>query len=172
MKITQITIGWAETCSLPEYSNIKPSVSMTAEIEEGDVPGLVKDSLLQIAKKVVRDEIDATLELHGRSPKYYDGPLYSVEISYERKLVIIFPAALIRTPNDFRGAGGVPMRLERALQRAQDIVRERSDYTFVDCTDGDFSKLPPLPEPEPKPEPKELAWADFDDEEDEDEPPF
>ena len=45
MKITQVTVSYGETQSLPEYSNVKPHLSLTAEIEPQDDPTQIEFEL-------------------------------------------------------------------------------------------------------------------------------
>lgn len=42
--ITELHVGWSETASLPDYNNVKPSVSLTIHLSEHDDPDRVLDS--------------------------------------------------------------------------------------------------------------------------------
>lgn len=143
MKITEVTVSYGETQTLSGHCNVKSSITLTATVEEGESPYEVTQALLINAKEMVHQEVDQALENDGQSPRYYTGPLYNVLISQSRQVICIAPANL-NAPVDFRSAwgSGANLRLHRAQARAQGI----SGFQVVDCSDGDFSKLPPLPE--------------------------
>lgn len=101
MNITTITVGWQETVSLPEYNNVRPSVSLTIipdAVEPGEAPWTadavnlyVGEELMPLVKKIVQDEVDAALEAAGRPPKYYQGTRYQAVKSWGQRRVLIIP---------------------------------------------------------------------------------
>ena len=82
MRITRIVLNFTETCNLGDYSNTKPSLELMADLEPGDDVQAVIGQLSTIAKETLRAKIDEELEVVGKSPKYYQGPLYSVYMSH------------------------------------------------------------------------------------------
>lgn len=91
MNITQITVGWSETCSLPEYNNVKPSVSLTADIAPGEDPQATVNILLAECKRICREQVDEALESCGRQPRHYTGPRYSLITNRPSKLLAVVP---------------------------------------------------------------------------------
>lgn len=161
MQITQITVSYGETQSLPEYSNVKPSITLTAVIEEGDVPVLVEAELWQQAKESVYAQIDTALEANDKAAKYDPAPRYQVLRTYwnewdhrgEEKppqYVVILPDAI----NPDRGAyaqrlvhfargDSRNLRYAHALRIAEGAVADRDDgpYILLDCANGDLTAL-------------------------------
>lgn len=97
MLITSISVGWKETCSLPEYSNISPSITLTASVEQGENIEEVRERLLMNCKQFVQGEIDLALEQNGQSPKFdSESPRYNL---YQRwrsgtaGMILIVPAS-------------------------------------------------------------------------------
>lgn len=96
MRITRVTLNFTETCNLGDYSNTKPSLELMADLELGDDVQAVIGQLSAIAKETLRAKIDEELEVVGKSPKYYNGPLYSVYMSGRYNYILIVPAESIR----------------------------------------------------------------------------
>ena len=78
MKIKTVEVTYGETCSLPEYSNVKVAVTVSADLEEGDSLDSVQGTLMLVAKHYVRNEIDDALEDSGRSPKHDTDELFQI----------------------------------------------------------------------------------------------
>lgn len=57
MLITSVTVSYQEAKSLPDYCNVKPMLSMTAQIGEDD-PGDVITELTRQVQDYVHGEID------------------------------------------------------------------------------------------------------------------
>jgi hypothetical protein len=91
MNITTITVGWSETCSLPEYCNVKPSLTLTAQIGEDEDAQATTNALLAEVKKVVHEQVDEALETVGCAPKYYEGPRYRVVYDGLGALMLVIP---------------------------------------------------------------------------------
>src|SRR5215208_8322371 len=106
MRITQITVSYGETQSLPEYSNVKPSLTLTAVLEDGDDPEDEEFELCEYARASVHAQIDAALEANDRPAKYDPCPRYQVLMTYwdrwghpkgtpePPKVVVILPNAI------------------------------------------------------------------------------
>jgi hypothetical protein len=160
MKIESITVSYARTQSLSNYSNVKPHISLTAVIEEDDDFEEVQRSLLAECKAVVEGEIDNALEFDGESPKFFDGPLFQALRNPQRNCVLILPSAVSeprernwKTADEWYRVTGSPMRFETAYKAAVRASIE-GDLILVNGAtwDGsDWSRLPPLPDPGPEP---------------------
>lgn len=161
MRITTITVSYGETCSLPEYSNVKPSITLTAELDEDDGREQVEADLWAMARSSVREEIDAALELHGRAAKYSEEPRYQVIKShkYDRwdtpagtisppyePIVVILPNEINERFDGYVHAAygeSRNLRYHHALQVAQRVVAAEG-ARLVDCSDGDLSRIPSM----------------------------
>jgi hypothetical protein len=168
MKLTQITVSYGETQSLPEYSNVKPNLTLTATIEPEDDPTQVELDLWAWARDAVHAQIDAALELNGKAAKYDLAPRYQVLRTYwnqwdhrgESKppqYVIIAPDALKLD----RGAyaqrlivDSSKLRYAHAQKVANELMGDADEgYTLLDCSDGDLTPLNlALSAPESNPE--------------------
>lgn len=74
MRTAQITVSYQETCSLPEYSNVRPGITYVLDLEPGDDADDIRQHYTAMARTFVQQQIDAALEAHGKAPKYYAGP--------------------------------------------------------------------------------------------------
>lgn len=161
MKITQITVSYGETQSLPEYSNVKPNLTVTAVLDERDNPAAVEAMLWEQAKESVHAQIDAALEANDKAAKYSDEPRYQVMRTYwnqwdhrgEEKP----PQFVVILPNDvslkgvaydqklvhFGPGESRKLRYAHALRNAQQVLADKDEdsYTLLDCADGDLSRL-------------------------------
>lgn len=163
MQITQITVSYGETQSLPEYSNVKPSITLTAVLDDGEDAAAAESDLWTQAKNAVREQIDLALEANGKAAKWSGEPRYQVMQTYwdqwshkgETKppqYVIILPNSI----NPDRGAyaqklihagnySGEARKLRHSHARriAESVVADRDDgpYTLLDCSDGDLTAL-------------------------------
>lgn len=133
MNITTVTVGWQETVSLPEYNNVRPSVSLTATVEEHENPAEVLDSLLDSAKRIVRQEVDHALEMHGQSPKYYEGTRYQAVKSWGQRRVLIIPNSIEIKPS--HGDWGHVFGIARSMS-LEGITRLLSANRDVENLDG------------------------------------
>lgn len=159
MIITSITVSYGETQSLPEYSNVKPAVTLTAELDADDDAAAVEAALWEQAKQSVHAQIDSALELNGKPAKYDPCPRFQVVKTYHDryadrgkpappKLVIILPDAL-EMERELLGArlvhAGYPesrkLRYAHAMQIATEALDKYAGATLLDCADGDMSRL-------------------------------
>jgi hypothetical protein len=127
MKITTITVGWSETCSLPEYNNVKPSLTLTAQIGEDEDAQAVVLLLMAEVKATVQAQVDQTLERFARSPRYYIGPQYQVLRKRNDETIFVIPIEVeLPLTSDYRRVAGVPvMSLSGALYWAHRIRGDR-----------------------------------------------
>lgn len=153
MNITQITVSYGETQSLPEYSNVKPNITITAMLDAGEDIAIIEAQLWSQAKAAVREQIDLALEANNIPAKWSTEPRYQVlktrtNSYYDRgkaeppKLVAIIPNAL-KLDDRFVHAGYHDSRKLRAghAARLAAAVAEEQGYTIVDCSDGNVSRL-------------------------------
>jgi len=160
VKITQITVSWGETQSLPEYCNTKPSLTLTATLDDGDDPTAAELLLWQQARDAVRAQIDAVLERNNLAAKYDPCPRYQVMRSmrpdYYRKKQVPeeeWPNVVLILPDtDAHPKGYVHtlypdsrnLRYPYALKKAQEKA-QKDGATLINCADGDLTKIPPMP---------------------------
>jgi hypothetical protein len=173
MKLLTITVSYGATQSLPEYSNVKPSITLTAQLDPDDDPNEVEQLLWRHAKISVHEEIDRTLELCDRAARYSDEPRYQVLRTYwnewehrgETKppeYIVIVPngVSLDRKVYDQRlvhtGSGDSrKLRYHHARRLADAYVQD--GYTLLDCSSGELTPLDaalsvPAPQMESNPE--------------------
>ena len=173
MNITQITVSYGETRSLPEYSNVKPNLTLTAVLNDGDDPAAVEAELWTQVKNAVHAQIDQALEANDRPAKYDPAPRYQVMRTYNDAygvnrdkpklpiIVVVLPNELgvkERFDNRFVHAGyntSRDLRYEHAMRVARKAAIENT-ADLIDCADGDLSRLEDAlavaarnPEPEP-----------------------
>lgn len=166
MHITQITVSYGETQSLPEYSNVKPNLSLTAVLDAGDSAEAVEQALWVLAKSAVHEQIDLALEANGKAAKYSPEPRYQVlktaradafdrKAAHPSKLVVILPDG-VKPQSDDYGARLVSavygesrnLRYAHALRLAHEAAENYDGATMLDCSDGDLAPLAAaLPKP-------------------------
>ena len=148
MNIVKVSVTWGETQSLPEYCNVKPSITLEAELGKDDNPGETLALLLVKAQAIVREMVDDSLETARLPAKYSTDPRYKAFESPRRKCIVIVPQALsvVETlEKDFTSTFAIPdnLRLEH-LRRM--IAHHRPNMAVIDCSDCDLARIPPLPE--------------------------
>lgn len=145
MKVTQVTVSYSETYSTGNYGNVKPSVSFTATLDEGDEETTVRKILMEVARDQVRSEIDDVLEANGQPAVYSSDPRFKLLYNRDAKAIAVVPTSIpgIQLPAGYMGTyrATSDMRLAAALHRANDMA-EDWDAKVYDCSDLDFSKLP------------------------------
>lgn len=171
MKITEISVSYEETCSLPGYNNVRPGVRLTAQVED-EPANAVAVLLMDQARSAVREEIDFALMCAHKAPKYFDGQRYKIVYSWQRRICLVIPQEH-DAPDDFSVvmAGDCDtseLLLSQAREYAERYATLRSDATCYTIVDGDYSALPELPMPIPA----KSGWKDSEFEEDDEEPPF
>jgi len=160
MKITEIEAGYAETLSLPGYNNVRPSMRLVAQVEEGEADWLVRLNLQVQTREAVQAEIDNVLVAIGKAPRYSSEPRYQVMESVQLRVVAVLPddqdwdelpgqdwSHRFVVDKDVRGLLGHQAQ-HLAQQFVQFATRQRNGWRYIDCSDGDLSRLPELPEPE------------------------
>lgn len=161
MKLVQITVSYGATQSLPEYSNVKPQLTLTATVDDGDDAATVEAELWSLCKAHVHEQIDLALEANDKAAKYSTEPRYQVIRTYrnyqhpkdappEQLFVAILPnEAALDTADGIRWVSPSfhdtrRLRLNHARAMAAEVV-ENDNAILIDCSDGDLSRLAVLP---------------------------
>lgn len=147
MRITEITVSYEATESLPDYSNVRPGLRLTAVLDETDDYIATRLSLLAEARFVVEAEIDRTLIACGKAPRYYAGPRFQALHNSVLSLIVIIPNETnYRLLEDAtRNSRWVHIGvLKMSLAQARQVAREHSEKlgaTLMDCSNSDLSAL-------------------------------
>lgn len=157
MNLTAITVSYGATQSLPEYSNVKPQITLSAELEPGEHAGDVAARLWELARAEVHEQIDRALEAGDQRAKYDPAPRYDVITPSQRAfrdrswaepeaVIVVVPTKA--AVDGYVVASHYPdlsgHRLGYALAWAADRAAEKG-LRLIDCSDGDLSKIPPVP---------------------------
>lgn len=155
MKIISVTASYGYTQSLPEYSNVKPSLSLTAEVGPHEHPADVYDRLFAECQAAVHHQIDAALEANGKRAKFDPAPRFQVvqtDADYwqgpdgvPHRLIAILPDSLQPPPAGFlhtmrHGGDSRGLRFDHARRVAAKLASTNDQV--IDCSDGDMAKLP------------------------------
>jgi hypothetical protein len=184
---TTITVRYGRTQSLESYSNVRPEITLGAELDEGDDPEAAKAQLFAEARAFVEEAIDQAVEWDGRGAKFSKEPRYRLAHTAEQiytgdgwarnhktvapeRLLVLLPQAIRLDIDDNPGRRwwsepyGPPnkLRLSHALRVAEEWLGDHAGYRLIDCADGDLSKIPTwaleaLPGPTPEPAPVAAA---------------
>ncbi len=161
MHITQITVSYGETQSLPQYSNVKPALTLTATLDEGEDVAEAEALLWQHAKEAVHAQIDLALEANDQAAKYDPAPRYQVLHTYwnqwDHRGETKPPQYVVILPNEInpdRDAYGQrlvhanhsgesrKLRYTHALAVAKEAMNDADDNpTLLDCSSGDLTAL-------------------------------
>ena len=142
MKITIVTVTYGVTQSPPDYCNIKPSMSLSATLDEGDDALEVAAVLRGMVKGVIHAEVDDVLEAHDNEPRYSTEPRYRVIKT--RSVMPFGDTCRFAVPC----VAIVPDEAEIPRGYESVYVIARYAGSLIDCADGDLSRLPALEESE------------------------
>ena len=166
MNITEITVSYSITQSLPGYCNVKPGLTLTATIEEGEDALKVEAFLFDHAKRIVHEQADLALESTGEPAHFSPEPRYDLITTtrphwgdlegwaFPYECVALVPHGLREYPRGWTGTNKNRMRYRQALAVLERKAEAR-DLTMIDCSDGDLSRLPEMCPPEKKEETEE-----------------
>lgn len=177
MQITEITVSYGLTQSLPEYCNVKPMVTLKATVAEGEDVADVRAQLFEQARLYVEEEVDLALEANDRPARYSNEPRYQVIATRQSRsygdpdwvplenVVAIIPAGLpLPEGTDWhhaqRSYSSEGVRYKHAVRVVRHELERRTGARLISCADGDLSRLPqrpPAPEPSEETEEAELA---------------
>lgn len=165
MRLTHVKVEYGCTQNIGDYSNVKPSIVIEADLEEGDSAKKTIDKLVGQALEQMHAIVDDEMENVGMKPRYYDGPLFHIHLSEIRKCFVLSPKH-VKLPEEsnwkdrdsWYGPFHQGLRLKDNMRpkTAMEIWKAfepKDGYIKVDCMSGDFSTLPPLPDVGPEP-----AW--------------
>jgi hypothetical protein len=161
VKVTQITVSYGATQSLPEYSNVKPQLTLTATLDEGENSAQAEQILWAYVRASVHEQIDRALEASGRAAKYSDEPRYQVLRTYWNEwdhrgqskppqYVIILPNEISLNEKAYNqrlihtgyGNESRKLRYTHALAVAQEAIQHNDDNpVLLDCSNGDLTPL-------------------------------
>jgi len=88
--ITQLTVSFKRTQSLPGYCNVSCGLTMTADISDGD-PRVVEQNLRNELERSVNEWIDDALEQAGQPARYSTAPRYDLLWWRSAELALIAP---------------------------------------------------------------------------------
>ena len=156
MNLKEISVSYGGTQSLPEYSNTKVAITLTATIEPEDDPTQVEFELWAWARDAVHAQIDAALEANGKAVRYSTEPRFQVLRTYwnqwDHRGETKPPQYVIIAPDELkldRGAysqrlisDSSKLRYAHAQKVAAELLGDKDEgYTLLDCADGDMSRL-------------------------------
>ena len=190
MNITSITVSYNRTQNLENYSNVRPGLTLTAELDEFDDPDDIRQQLLCQARGFVEEACDQALEAEGQAAKFSNEPrftVWSVAARYSHRterlippepLIIITSDAIPLAPQEAGRNWAASLRHGLRVGRAREVAVAEAHKRLVrliDCSDGNLGRIPPWaiapvsePTPEAAPEPIPFDEAD----EGNDEAPF
>lgn len=144
MQITKIVVGYGRTHSLPDYCNVKPSITIEAALSEGDDPEAAKAELQRLAQAHVEEECDLALEEAGRKAHFWQGPRFDMRVLGDDWLVVILPSGT-ELPRAWRSIQCPEMdwRLEALRKYAKETYGKLS---LIDLNDGNLEGLPDVGE--------------------------
>lgn len=180
MPLSKVIITYGLTQSLPDYCNVRPSITLEYTLEPGDDPYSVRADLIGEARAQVRELADQALEDAGRPARFSTEPRYAVLHSitsntYDargqirpvppERVVAIVPAS----SDDLVGSWGYTqggiypsdgLRWSHAVRVAEQYIKVHADrgikYRLIECrAPHDLSFIPRAPEPEPEEQPEE-----------------
>jgi hypothetical protein len=161
MNITKVSVTYGETQSLPEYCNVKLSVTLEAAVD-GEEEFSVTDALIDKARGDVQFLVDEALEEAGKVAKYSREPRFKAMQSADRKCIVIVPNELLikALPDDFTNVYGIPTgaRMEHLIKLIKE-KRPSNGVQVIDCSDCDLTRIPPLPEKQAEPEQVDSPFA-------------
>ncbi len=156
MKVTQITVSYGETQSLPEYSNVKPNITLSATLDDHDDPAEAEALLWKHAKDAVHTQIDEALERNDKPAKYSTEPRYQVLYTYwndwEHRGETKPPQYVVISPDEMKIdryayaqrliGDSSRLRYSHAQRVAGELMEQKNEnYTLIDCSSGDMTAL-------------------------------
>jgi len=89
--ITQLTVSFKRTQSLPGYCNVSSGLTVTADVSADEDPLVVEQRLRSELEQSVDDWIDAALEQAGQPARFSTAPRYDLLWWRSAKLPLIAP---------------------------------------------------------------------------------
>ena len=91
MDITQLTVSFKRTQSLPGYCNVSSGLTVTADLSADEDPLVVEQRLRSELEQSVDDWIDAALEQAGQPARFSAAPRYDLLWWRSAELALIAP---------------------------------------------------------------------------------
>jgi len=146
MTITQLTVSFKRTQSLPGYCNVSSGLTVTADVSADEDPLVVEQRLLGELEQSVDDWIDAALEQAGQPARFSTAPRYDLLWWRSTNLALIAPHLspvqrdeLQSLPGDWRYYVGeddacyTNQRLANLKRMATDIgLQYRPEFLTID----------------------------------------
>lgn len=92
IEVTEVSVHYGETKSLPDYSNVKPGYSLKATVKPGQDPEEVAETLMAECKRMTWEDCDAALEREGRRAHFWTGPRFDLRVHSDDWLAVIVPS--------------------------------------------------------------------------------
>lgn len=123
MRIRSITVDYGCTHSLPDYCNVKPSITVTADLEGEETFNDCIHVLEQQCERHVHEIIDGALEAEGLSPEFSNEPLFRLYRWEQRDEVLVILPDEIKDmtvlPGHWRIQRNAPQRYDTLLGYAR-----------------------------------------------------
>lgn len=128
------------------YQSVRCGVTLPVFVQLGDDVHTLLRYHLEVAKETVRAQVDNEFEQgHGAPAVYSAEPRFKLMLAREAKVMIVIPMEQEdKLPEGWERELSKEYRKHRLGYILQQSVRDYPDFTLVDCSDGDLSKLPPL----------------------------
>lgn len=144
MELKESSIKFSITHNLGDYSNVRSEVYLSGTLEPGDGVDATVQAMRRHATRLVHDAIDAELEARDEAPYYYDGPRFDLLRFSAARIALIVPVPRDALPGLW-AESAYDMARERRLEVIQQKAAHLPDgWTLIDCSDGDYSRLPAL----------------------------
>lgn len=128
------------------YQSVRCQVTMPVFVQPGDnVANMLLDQM-HIIKATVRAQVDDEYERgHDKPAPYSSEPRFTLLVAREAKIMVLVPADQVEdVPEAWRHECHKEYRGHRLGHILEQSGREYRRFTLVDCSDGDWSNLPPL----------------------------
>lgn len=140
-----MVIEFGVTRQPQSYQSVRCGVTMPVFVYPGDpVEEMLRAKMVE-AKLAVRSQVDDEYEQGYEQPAVYSREQrFAAMVVRDEKLVVLLPHKAKESLTE----GWRTCRTEFTEHRLSFVVRKVNEeyphYVVIDCTDGDFSKLPPL----------------------------
>lgn len=142
MRIVQITVGDKKTVSLPEYNNVAPAFSVTADINPDESVLDAIKNLSELVDDHLRERVDTLLEEAGQSPCYTGDELSELWRFRQADALVIVPEGF--DPPSWGNWSRVPLQAMRheALRRHALKRGKQLFFSFLQATEWYSAREP------------------------------
>lgn len=144
--IAVMTIEFGLTRQPESYENVRVNIKIPVFVTPGDNLSDLLAEQLYIVKATARAQVDDEFERgHGRPAPYSCEPRFTALVAKEARVLVIVPdEQMDDLPEAWRSNCHKEYRGHRLGFILERCGRDYRNYTLVDCTDEDWSKLPNL----------------------------